>query len=252
MKIIISTIFLLAATCASHAATGTFNATLNGINYTYTTYQSSFTVSNITSNLSGFNTSLNYIAICFDFTKRSYWEADGNVAVVNRPVSETVNTDLTASAIFNDTPAQDEALVVAQTGYLVDNFFITKFVNGNATTRTAFAQVIWELTLDGGISGKNLDFAANDFNRTGNANFNTGTALRTEMDNMRAAVASSGVTSSYAWTTVHYLVQENDPLNQDYLLLAAPVPEAGSSFLIVLLTTISLTYRWRNVGMMTS
>ncbi|NJM38571.1 MAG: hypothetical protein HC845_12325 [Akkermansiaceae bacterium] len=246
MKILITTIFLLGATCGSYAATAAFSATLNGINYSYTNQQSAYAVTNIVTTLAGFDNNSGYIAICFDFDRRSYWaKQNTNSPIVNYNVSETIDTNLTNSAVFNDTPLpQNESLAVAQAGWLVDNFFVNKFVNGNATTRGAFAQVIWEITKDGGTTGVNLDFTANDFIRS-TGSFATGTAIRTEMELMKNALAASGVTSSYTWSTVHYLIETTDPLDQDYLILKAPIPEVGSSLLVVLLTVTGLTCRWR-------
>lgn len=240
-RILLPAFFLLIATQASQAAT--FQANLTGINFSYTSQQSSYTVTNITTDLPGFDSSKLYLAICFDFTRRSYWEVNGNAAVNNLPINEEITTDLTVANIFNDTPVQNEAQVVAFVGYLVDNFFISKFVNGNSTTRAAFAQVVWELTLDAAITGRSLSFSTDDFDRDANANFNVGTTLRTEMDSMLTAVNTSGVTASYTWLTPHFLINENDTLNQDYLLI--PVPEMSSSFLALLSVAFGLTRRRR-------
>lgn len=240
-RILHSAIFLLFATQASQAAT--IQANLTGIDFSYSVQQSSYTVTNITTDLPGFDTSRIYLAICFDFTRRSFWEVNGSTAVNNLPIAEQITTDLTVANVFNDSPAQNEAQVVAFVGYLVDNFFISKFVNGNSTTRAAFAQVVWELTLDAAITGRNLNFSTDDFDRDGNANFNVGTTLRTEMDSMLTAVNTSGVTASYTWLTPHFLINDDDVLNQDYLLI--PVPETSSSLLALLTVAFGLTRRRR-------
>jgi hypothetical protein len=252
MKSIISIFLFFATACGSHAAIAAFNANVTGINFSYTSQQSAYTVNNIVTPLAGFDPSSGYIMLCFDFRQKSFWELNGNATVTNKAINTlssgiTINTNLAASSVFDDTPLpQGEGRAIAQAGWLIDNFFVNKFVNGNDITRAALAQVIWEITQDGGTTGVNLDFTANDFVRNTGV-FATGTALRTEMELMKNAVAASGVTSTYTWTTVHYLINDSTAGNQDYLLLKAPVPEAGSSLLIVLLTTTGLMSRRRSV-----
>lgn len=214
---------LLLFTTASNAAT--ISATIDGVNYGYTNYQSAFTISNITTDQVGFDISHGYV-FCIDFTKESYYVDNGSQPVTNFAIEEDLDT-IENSTTWEVYDNQNKDLAIAQLGWTIDNFFTTKVEQGSISSRSAFAQLIWEITSDGGTSN-NLNYDTGNFTR------NLEGDTKTEMDTMLQGLNSSGVTSDYVWQTTSWIVKEDNLDNQDYIILSSsfnsptPVPEPTS------------------------
>jgi len=237
MKLLATTGVLSAGfVTALNAATVSGIAT--GIDYSHTGYQSAFVLTDVTSDNPNFITGTDYFVFCIDFAKRSYWEVPvvegggGSAAVVDLPITETLE-DIGMSSTW-DASGQDVDLAIGQLGFLIDNFFLSKFQNGTDSERAAFAQTVWEITDDGGTSNS-LDFDTGTFQRSLMSPADD--VVIAEMDAMLNSVVTSGVDSSYSWIAQSFIAKENDLLNQDYMLVAFggdTVPEPASSALLTL------------------
>jgi len=238
MKLLTFSVFSAGWVASLHAATISANAT--GVDYSYTGYQSAFlltdvSITNVSPGDPPISDGVNYYAFCIDFTKDSYWIENGSSAVVNLGISEAVDT-VENSATWNAT-GQNVAEAVGQLGYLIDNYFIQKVENGDSVTRAAFAQVVWEITEDGG-RGVGLDLLAGDYSRLGDADFAQGSQIMNEMEAMVADVISLADPVNYTWLSTNFIAKEDNLSNQDYILIESaitlPVPEPSSALLVSL------------------
>ena len=221
----------------------TFLATIDGIDYSYTGHQSAYVVTMGANDHPDLEEGGIYYALCLDFDKNSYWNENGDSDVSNYsiggsdPGDDQVFSDLGISATWDNVPTQNDAVAIAQLGYLVDNFFVEKFVNGDSTERAAFGQAIWEIAYDGGRTANasnDLDFRNDDFSRGNSGSFANGTTLYNEMSAMLSAVEAANP-QTHTWVTEKFLIFQDNDDDQDYLLLrVAPIPEPSTALISLL------------------
>lgn len=199
----------------------TLTANITGLDYIYTEYQSGFEFTNAKLDGSPFAVE-NGLMFCIDFPKDSYWADSGYTD--GQLISEDLITIENTKAWDSFSNTQNEALAIAQLGWLVDHFYEDHVLGDvDMVSTSAFANAIWEIMHDGGTTA-GLDVTTGNFTRT---TFTGG--LETEMLDMVNAVKNSGVDSSYEWQRPKWVVRDDVSSHQDYLLLSVvAVPEPSS------------------------
>ena len=137
---------------------------------------------------------------------------------------------------------QNEGLVKAQVGWLVDNYYQSHFlspVNDASARQYAFQNVIWEVFYDGGTA-EGLNWSTGRLDRDKFADTGQyGPELWSYMNQLLDAVDTSGVTASYQSTLPIYSALDSRSGYQDYVLLTADIgysniPEPGTALLALL------------------
>ena len=215
----------------------TLTANITGLDFTYTGYESTFTMENVQVDGNPFSIESGLI-FCIDYTKDSYWANAGYTE--GQLISEEL-TNLQGTKSWNSFGnSQDQNLAAAQLGWLIDNFYDDHIINDvDMVSSSAFANVVWEIMHDGGTT-ESLNFANGNFTRTFSG------ALQIEMQGMLDAVISSGVDATYVWERPVYVIKDNISTNQDYIFLSTElVPEPSSLAMLSLSGLLALCARRR-------